>query len=68
MKNKRAFHLERLIELWREEDGQDLIEYSLLMAFIALSIVSLLTMVGGDLTQAWTSISITYSSATRAAS
>ena len=33
----------RLLQtLWREEEGQDLIEYSLLLAFLALATVSFL--------------------------
>jgi Flp pilus assembly pilin Flp len=28
---------EMLLSLWREEDGQDLIEYSLLITFIAVA-------------------------------
>jgi Flp pilus assembly pilin Flp len=31
---------------WQEEDGQDLVEYSLLLAFIALAAVSILGSVG----------------------
>ena len=35
---------QRLRSLWREEDGQDLIEYSLLIAFLALACVSFFSM------------------------
>ena len=33
-----------------EEDGQDLVEYALLLAFIALAAVSVLSSMGGSLT------------------
>lgn len=42
---------------WHEEDGQDLVEYSLLLAFIALAAVTLLSGVKGSITTIWTSIS-----------
>lgn len=42
---------------WQEEDGQDLVEYSLLLAFIALAAVALLSGVGGNISKIWTSIS-----------
>lgn len=48
---------------WQEEDGQDLVEYSLLLAFIALAAVALLSGVGGNISKIWTSISTQVSSA-----
>lgn len=48
---------------WQEEDGQDLVEYSLLLAFIALAAVALLSGVGGSINKIWTSISTQVSSA-----
>ena len=41
---------------WQEEDGQDLVEYSLLLAFIALAAVALLTSAGGAVKNIWTNI------------
>jgi len=41
---------------WQEEDGQDLVEYSLLLAFIALAAVALLSSVGGNISKIWTTI------------
>ena len=35
---------QRLRSLWREEDGQDLIEYSLLIAFLALACIAFFSM------------------------
>jgi Flp pilus assembly pilin Flp len=36
--------------VWREESGQDLIEYTLLIAFIVFLAVGVLTMGGGSIT------------------
>lgn len=46
----------RLRELRRGEDGQDLVEYSLLLAFIALAAVLLLSGVGRGVSGIWSSI------------
>jgi len=53
----------RLTELWRDEDGQDMVEYSLLMAFIALCVVSLLSAVNGNIFRMWSSMNTTVSNA-----
>lgn len=53
---------------WREEDGQDLVEYSLLLAFIALAAVTVLTSTSGSLNKLWDTISNTLSSAATTAS
>jgi Flp pilus assembly pilin Flp len=41
---------------WREDEGQDLVEYSLLLAFIALAAVSVLTSVQSNISTVWSSI------------
>lgn len=53
----------QMLNFWRDEDGQDLVEYSLLMAFIALTVVALLTQVGRDISNLWVAISSKISSA-----
>ncbi len=53
---------------WQEEDGQDLVEYSLLLAFIALAAVALLGSVGGNINKIWTTINSQVASAQAAAS
>ena len=53
---------------WQEEDGQDLVEYSLLLAFIALAAVALLSSVKTQITTLWSDISNALTSATTAAS
>jgi Flp pilus assembly pilin Flp len=45
-----------LMLLREEEDGQDLVEYSLLLAFIALAAIALLSAAGTSVTSIWTSI------------
>jgi Flp pilus assembly pilin Flp len=53
---------------WKEEDGQDMVEYSLLLAFIALAAVALLTGVKTKLNVLWTTVNATISNAAVAAS
>lgn len=38
---------------WREEEGQDLIEYTLLMAFVALASAALFLGAGGSIKGIW---------------
>jgi Flp pilus assembly pilin Flp len=42
-----------LKSFWLEEDGQDLIEYTLLLAFIALASASLFLNAGGSVNSIW---------------
>jgi len=43
-----------LRNLWQEEQGQDLIEYTLLMAFVALASAALFIGAGGSISSIWT--------------
>jgi Flp pilus assembly pilin Flp len=43
-----------VLNLWRDEEGQDLIEYSLLMAFVAIAVVGLFAGAGGNVKNVWT--------------
>jgi pilus assembly protein Flp/PilA len=45
-----------LMRFWREEEGQDLVEYSLLLAFIAVASVAVLTTIKGSISTIWSSI------------
>jgi Flp pilus assembly pilin Flp len=45
-----------LKKFWHEEDGQDMVEYSLLLGFIALAGVALMTSAGTSISTIWTSI------------
>ncbi|HTT64122.1 MAG TPA: hypothetical protein VMG35_19860 [Bryobacteraceae bacterium] len=51
--------------LWQDEQGQDLIEYTLLMAFVALASAALFISSGTSISQIW---SDTNSSLAQAAS
>jgi Flp pilus assembly pilin Flp len=54
---------------WKDEDGQDLIEYSLLLAFVALSSAALFSSAGSNVSKIWsTSNSTLTKAATTAAS
>ncbi len=39
---------------WNEEDGQDLVEYTLLLAFVALASAALFLGAGGSIKNIWT--------------
>jgi Flp pilus assembly pilin Flp len=43
----------RLLNLLRDEQGQDLIEYTLLIAFVALASAALFLGAGGSITAIW---------------
>jgi pilus assembly protein Flp/PilA len=42
--------------LWQEEDGQDVVEYALVLGFIALVAVGGMTTAGTDVNNLWTAI------------
>lgn len=44
-----------LRQFWQDESGQDLIEYTLLMAFVALASASLFISAGGSVAGIWSS-------------
>jgi len=44
-----------LMRFLRDEQGQDLIEYTLLLAFVCLATAALFVSSGGSLTGIWTS-------------
>ena len=48
----------------KEEDGQDLVEYSLLLAFIGLAATALLTTVKGSISALWGKVNSKLSTAT----
>ncbi len=53
---------------WQEEDGQDLVEYSLLLAFIALAAVAILSSASTNIQKLWNGISDALSDAVVGAS
>jgi len=52
----------------RDEQGQDLIEYTLLMAFVCLASAALFISAGGSINKIWSTGSTTLASAASAAS
>jgi Flp pilus assembly pilin Flp len=57
-----------LCDLWNDEQGQDLIEYTLLMAFVALASAALFIGAGGSVGKIWSSASKELASAATSAS
>ncbi len=53
---------------WNGEEGQDMVEYSLLLAFIALAAVGLLSGIKTTISGLWNNISSTLASTSTAAS
>jgi Flp pilus assembly pilin Flp len=58
---------EIVIRLCRDETGQDLIEYTLLIAFIALASAAIFVSAGGSVTSIWHAGSIQLGAAAVAA-
>ena len=52
-----------LRNFWKEEEGQDLIEYTLLMAFVALASAALFLGAGNSIKGIWTNTSTQLSTA-----
>ena len=46
--------MKSISRFWHEENGQDLIEYTLLMAFVALASAALFLGAGGSILGIWT--------------
>jgi len=57
-----------LRRLWNEDNGQDLIEYTLLMAFVALASAALFLGAGGSISGIWSTSNSQLSSANSIAS
>jgi Flp pilus assembly pilin Flp len=50
-------------KFWKQEDGQDLIEYSLLLGFMGLFAVGVYTTVSGNISSIWSNAGATLSTA-----
>lgn len=48
---------------WKEEDGQDMVEYALLLAFVALAAVTVLGTVKTSISSIWTSVNTSLTTA-----
>lgn len=55
--------MRRFYDFWRQEDGQDIIEYSLLIAFIGITCLALMSTVGAPVQGMWSKGANTVSSA-----
>ena len=55
------------MNFWNDEQGQDLIEYTLLMAFVALASAALFLGAGGSIQGIWTTSNTQLSTAAKAA-
>jgi Flp pilus assembly pilin Flp len=60
--------LETVRNFWRDDQGQDLIEYTLLMAFVALASATLFIGAGGSISGIWTTTNTQLAAANTAAS
>ncbi|MFQ5912358.1 MAG: Flp family type IVb pilin [Nitrospinota bacterium] len=47
---------DRLRRLWRNEEGQGLVEYSLIIALVAIAVVLALTALGGNIQNTFNNI------------
>jgi Flp pilus assembly pilin Flp len=57
-----------LRNFWNDEQGQDLIEYTLLMAFVALASAALFLGAGGSIKGIWTTTNAQLTNANSSAS
>lgn len=46
--------MKQILAFWKDEQAQDLIEYTLLMAFVALASAALFLSAGGSIAGIWT--------------
>jgi len=60
---KREFLVQSIGGFWNDENGQDLIEYTLLMAFVALASAALFSSSASSISKVWSSSSSTLSKA-----
>lgn len=56
-----------LVQFWREEQGQDLVEYSLLLAFVVLASAALFVGAGKQIGGIWSQANVLLTSANTAA-
>ena len=64
----RSEHLSFVRNFWNDDQGQDLIEYTLLMAFVALASAALFIGAGTSIKSIWTSANSQLASAATSAS
>jgi Flp pilus assembly pilin Flp len=57
----------KINQFWNDEEGQDLIEYTLVLAFVALSSAALFTKAGSSVKTIWSATSSSLGNAALAA-
>ena len=57
----------KINQFWKDEEGQDLIEYTLLLAFVALASATLFTKAGSSVKVIWSASSTSLANAALAA-
>jgi Flp pilus assembly pilin Flp len=57
-----------LVAIWKEDSGQDLIKYTLLMAFVALASAALFIGAGGSIAGTWSATNSQLAAASTSAS
>jgi len=55
--------MHRILQFLKDEQGQDLIEYTLLIAFVALASAALFMGAGGSISSIWTTTNATLTNA-----
>ncbi len=58
-----GFMKQRLNAFWKDETGQEMVEYTLLVAFFALAGVGVLSGLRGEIVTIWQAISASYATA-----
>ena len=48
--------MDRLLRLWREEEGQDIAEYAVMLAVILVIVVGTLRLIGGSANNVFSSV------------
>jgi Flp pilus assembly pilin Flp len=56
--------MRRLAQVWSNDDGQDLIEYALLAAFVSVAAIAAVTGLGSAVLRLWTSVAAQLANAT----
>jgi Flp pilus assembly pilin Flp len=67
-KREKKMTMSFMQKFWQDESGQDLIEYTLLLAFVALASASLFVSAGSSVSGIWGSASTQLSNAATSAS
>ena len=54
---------DRFLAMFRDEEGQGLVEYALIIVLVAIAVITLLTTLGGDIGNVFSNISSTLQTA-----